>query len=127
MPSRIDTKPSLPGTVPSHATLPPKSGPITTGNHELKVISATQQGISEPDHKVAPTRRQQSDLVVEPGQPDSESVRSLIREWLVPLLVTEFLAEQKALQGGAPQIDENELLNPLAKGSGESPREHANG
>jgi hypothetical protein len=28
------------------------------------------------------------------GQPDPDAVRSVIREWLVPLLVREFLVEQ---------------------------------
>jgi len=107
--------------------LPPKSRPTATGGHEIKAISATRPGTATPDRKAATTRRQEPELVVEPCQPDPETVRALIREWLVPLLVKEFLAEQKAFPGGTLQIQEDDLLNPLAEGSGESPREHANG
>jgi hypothetical protein len=108
--------------------LPPKSRPTATGGHEIKVISATRPGTATPDRKVAATRRQEPELVVGTCQPDPESVRALIREWLVPLLVKEFLAEQKPFPGtGTLQIQEDDLLSPLAEGSGESPREHANG
>lgn len=41
-------------------------------------------------------RRHDTPVVICPGNPDHEALRSVIREWLVPALVKQFLAEQKS-------------------------------
>jgi hypothetical protein len=39
-----------------------------------------------------PRRRGETPVIIAPGDPDQEALRSVIREWLVPLLVRQFLA-----------------------------------
>ena len=41
-----------------------------------------------------PNRRQETRLELPVGKPDLEALRSVTREWLVPLLVEKFLREQ---------------------------------
>jgi hypothetical protein len=42
-------------------------------------------------------RRGNTDLIVKGGASDRNSLSSLAREWLVPLLIREFLAEQQSV------------------------------
>jgi len=49
-------------------------------------------------------RRRDTPLIIGSGEPNQEALISVIREWLVPLLVREFLAERgiEAPQGQNP-------------------------
>ena len=43
---------------------------------------------------VRASRRQETKIELPAGEPDLEALRSVTREWLVPLLVEKFLREQ---------------------------------
>jgi len=58
--------------------------------------SGRRPGTTGSYRKAALTRRREPELLIERGQPDPDTVRPAIREWLVPLLVKQFLAEQKS-------------------------------
>jgi hypothetical protein len=38
-------------------------------------------------------RKQPTQLTIPPGQPDTEKISVLVREWLVPMLVRKFLSD----------------------------------
>jgi hypothetical protein len=44
--------------------------------------------------EMVPNRRQETRIELPAGKPDLEALRSVTREWLVPLLVEKFLREQ---------------------------------
>jgi hypothetical protein len=67
-------------------------------------------------------RHPQTSLVVASVQPDHEAVRSVIREWLVPLLVKEFLAEQQAVCDSVSQLKQESTFKPLGEERGEQTR-----
>jgi hypothetical protein len=62
-------------------------------------------------------------LVVEGGQIDPESVRSVIREWFVPLLVREFMAEQQAIQAKTTVSPRKPSFKALSEESGDHTRD----
>ena len=57
----------------------------------------------------------ETDLVVECAQPDRDAVSSVIKEWLVPLLVREFLAEQQPIRCPSSTLTEKPTFRPLGE------------
>jgi hypothetical protein len=57
----------------------------------------------------------ETELVMKCGQPDPDAVRSVIREWIVPLLVRDFLAEQEALRGPISQLTQKPTTEPIGR------------
>ena len=68
-------------------------------------------------------RRKKVQLILAPGTPDQNALRSVVREWLVPMLVREFLAER----GIAPPEVKNKVISsklstgPLARSTRHAP------
>jgi hypothetical protein len=60
-------------------------------------------------------QRLETELVMECSQPDPDAVCSVIREWLVPLLVREFLAEREALRAPISQLTDQPTIEPLGR------------
>ena len=54
---------------------------------------------------IVPGRRQETKVQLPTGEPDLEALRSVTREWLVPLLVEKFLREQGIELRARPNAD----------------------
>jgi len=67
-----------------------KDGPHATGNSE----SETPYALAVPAGPGVRGWRREATLALPVGEPDLEALRSVTREWLVPLLVEKFLREQ---------------------------------
>jgi hypothetical protein len=67
-------------------------------------------------------RHPETVLVVACGQPEHEAVRSVIGEWLVPLLVKEFLAEQHVIYGPVSRLEQEPTFKPVGEERGEQTR-----
>jgi len=67
-----------------------RKGKCATKTSKLTLTRAAEVGRS-----ICPaSRRQETRLELPVGEPDLEALRSVTREWLVPLLVKEFMRER---------------------------------
>jgi hypothetical protein len=79
-------------------------------NHRNTKVSHSEQCNVDECVPVAPVephlpgRRCETRLQLPAGQPDLEALRSVTREWLVPLLVEKFLREQGIELRGRPNV-----------------------
>jgi hypothetical protein len=61
---------------------------------------------SQPDVELSPGKPQATQLELPGGEPDLEALRSVTREWLVPLLVDKFLRTHTVeLRASGPAAD----------------------
>ena len=68
-------------------------------------------GKSAPDETLRPRRREETRLEIPAGEPDLEALRSVTREWLVPLLVQKFLREQGVELRARPNANPRKIPN----------------
>lgn len=79
-------------------------------------ISATEQGNLDKGESPAPVkihlpgRRTETNLEFPTGQPDLDALRSVTREWLVPVLVEKFLRGQGVGLRARPNVDPGKTL-----------------
>jgi hypothetical protein len=73
---------------------------------QLKRVVSSRKGIGIG-------RCLETDLFIEGGEPDQEAIRSAIREWLVPLLVKEFLSEQETARTPIPVLEQEPTIEPV--------------
>jgi hypothetical protein len=67
----------------------------TNGKHSQPEQGNSDKGASQAAVEAHfPGRRAETKLEFPTGQPDLDALRSVTREWLVPLLVERFLREQ---------------------------------
>lgn len=83
--------------------------------HKKKFVRKNQViGESAPDETARPSCRHETRLEIPPGEPDLEALRSITREWLVPLLVEKFLREQGVELRSRPNTSLKKATNPKA-------------
>ncbi|HLH35290.1 MAG TPA: hypothetical protein VKX41_11485 [Alloacidobacterium sp.] len=84
------------------------------------VSQAEMSSLSGDDRPLVKQRsqwRKEVQLILSPGMPDQDGLRSVVREWLVPLLVRQYLAERgiELSQGQNKVISNNPSTRFLAK------------
>ena len=81
-----------------------------------------EQGVgkSAPDETLRPSRREETRLEIPAGEPDLEALRSVTREWLVPLLVEKFLREQGVELRARPNASPRNAPNSKTESSNRS-------
>jgi hypothetical protein len=99
---------------------------MKTHNIQSLAVIVDRKSIKD-DVRKASARQLETELVVKGGQTDPESVRSVIREWFVPLLVREFMAEQQAIQAKTTVTSRKPSFTALSEESGDHTRDRANG
>lgn len=57
-------------------------------------LEGTKANTSTASKSQRSKSRRATNLTIEPGEPDQTSLRSVVREWLAPLMVRQFLVER---------------------------------
>lgn len=81
-------------------------------NRKISQPEQGTKGVSPlPTDTHSPGRRAETKLEFPTGRPDLDALRSVIREWLVPVLVEKFLREQEVGSRVRPESSACQFIN----------------